>query len=147
MTFDLTSIGSGETITSISLSGSTRTYSGDSVINAYHVNDDSLGGLGYPGLTYNGFHNYDSYLGTESQSGIGPYSWDISAYDYSADLVDNTLTIALASDARATGGHWVSFNRDMSLNINTASVPEPSTLLLLGSDIAGFGFIRKRFKK
>jgi hypothetical protein len=44
------------------------------------------------------------------------------------------------------GGQYFTID-DFTFNENTAPVPEPSTLILLGAGLAGLGFARKRFAK
>ena len=39
------------------------------------------------------------------------------------------------------------FTNNLSFNVTTNAVPEPSTILLLGAGLAGVGFMRRRFKK
>ena len=145
--FDLTPIEDNANILSITLRGTAEAYTGDSVLKAYHVDDDTLGGSTYSGIVYNSFHSYNSYLGVENAQGFETYAWDISAYNYQQDLNDNTLTLAITSDTRAEGGHWVRFNRDFQLDVNYQTVPEPSTIAFVGIFGGGLWFVRRYFPR
>ena len=120
--FDLTSIPDSQKIDSISLTGSVGGLSGTPVINAYHVDNDSLGGNTYPGLTFSGFSSYNTLLGSRTITGYGYYTWALSGYNYTVDIIDNVLTIALTS-GQCTNGFYLVFNRDFRLDIATSSAP------------------------
>jgi len=102
--FDLSVIPDDHIITSIvlwlynykSISGiwMGATHNNANVI-AYHVDDDTWDEMT---VTWNNRPPYTSLLGTETDSGENKwYSWDlmVTSYDYSGDLVDDDLSIAL----------------------------------------------------
>ncbi len=121
--FDLTQIPADQKIDSIWLTGSISWLSGSPVINAYHVDDDSLGGNTYPGLTSSGFSSYNTLLASRTVTGYGAYTWDLSGYNYTGDIVDNVLTIAMTAPGQCYVGNYVLFNRDFHLDIITSSAP------------------------
>lgn len=70
------------------------------------------------------------------------FRWEYSGAILQSYLNNGTNVIAVALEDH---GGLTAF--DMQITGNQSSVPEPSTLLLLGAGLAGVGLLRKRFRK
>ena len=75
-------------------------------------------------------------VGTASMS-LSPSSFSYLSFNFGSPVDSFTVT------SSGTGNWWLMDD----LSYNTASVPEPSTLILLGSGMAGLGLMRFRRRK
>ncbi len=86
-------------------------------------------------VTVEGFLGATS-VGTASMS-LSPSSFSYLSFNFGSPVDMFTVT------SSSSGNWWLMDD----LSYNTASVPEPSTLILLGSGMAGLGFVRLRRRK
>ena len=129
-----------------------------------HFNDLTIFMSLYSG---NGIFTSDHLIMSEEISlgafagGAGYADMDVSSYDF---VVGSSYTMALSNDTprwgpllstinRYDGGMLYLFgnpypNQESRFHVitNTASVPEPSNILLLGAGLAGLGILRRKFK-
>lgn len=68
--------------------------------------------------------------------------WNTCSFTFTAD--DASTTIAFNSPS---GGYWSPVIDDVSIDELSAPVPEPATMLLIGSCLFGLAGLRKRFFK
>jgi len=129
--YDLSAIDDAEKIDTIFYNASWQTASqcfSPNYIDIYHVADDNWDA---ENLTWNNQPGYDDYLGTlliDTHNPSAPFwkQWDISLYDYSKDLADNTLSIVMVKrDPNSCG---LLFRRRAFLEINTQPTSEPATV-------------------
>ncbi|MBE9528727.1 MAG: PEP-CTERM sorting domain-containing protein [Proteobacteria bacterium] len=115
-------------------SGTSGTLDGNFRFAAITGVDLLAGSLYYVGAHYQGPGDDVWVEDPASFSTIAEISYDSRRYDTGWQW--NTL-----AGSGATGYFGASFQAAAT------SVPEPSTLLLLGSGLVGLGFVRRRFKR
>ncbi|MBE9528304.1 MAG: PEP-CTERM sorting domain-containing protein [Proteobacteria bacterium] len=103
----------------------------------------------FSSITYNSARTLSSYgsgfLATESSPGSGVGSligWDFGQI---AGAANSRMLIGFDIEIFGNGINWTE-NMQTYL-AKSATVPEPSTLLLLGSGITGLAFVRRKFSK
>ena len=117
-------------------------------------------GGGYGGSYYGGYNSYPTYQTYPSYSYGSSYgSYGFMGADYaSMTTVDITLNASAISDIIDAGTGYFSIGGTNSnalifgngpgienfLILTTSAVPEPGTLILLGSALAGLGLRRRR---
>lgn len=153
MKFDLSEIDDNSIINAITLTTFHESGFGnphnDPLVSLYHVDNDAWArGSSHPGLNNLVSGNYSGFPGGEGVA----YDWvfDVSAFDWSTDLFDNTLSLGMRNEKTSYsyvywhGSDNSLFAPKLTIDFSAASVPEPTSIALLGLGIAGIGFLRKK---
>lgn len=151
--FDVSSIPTGYTINPVSLHLYGHSSTDNNSVAVYNVSNDNWDEIN--GFSWNTKPTYSSssdYISTEGQSGFEAqwYTWDLSSYNFNPYVQDGFLSFALeetspypwivsAFQSKNTG-----LEHQPQLLVNTAPVPEPSTMLL---GILGLGGVLIRRRK
>ncbi|MBI2411761.1 MAG: PEP-CTERM sorting domain-containing protein [Deltaproteobacteria bacterium] len=132
------------------VSGNEAAFNGDGVLTVTTTGAPvDLTGAWFQGWgVYNGFYSYtatsvtvEGFLGATSvgtaSMSLSPSSFSYLSFNFGSPVDSFTVT------SSGSGTWWLMDD----LSYNAASVPEPSTLLLLGSGMAGLGLMRLRKRK
>lgn len=153
MKFDLSGLDDSITINSITLTTyHEQGYSNplnDPQVRLYHVTNDSWSrGSSHPGLDeavsgiYSGFPS-TSYTAFE-------WDLDVSAFDWSADLFDDTLSLAMRNEKTSYsyvywhGSDNQQYAPTLTIDYDINAIPEPAIALLLGFGLVAVGVTRRK---
>ena len=169
--FDMSFIPDAATITSLSLTlfseGDFNVPYNSPNIQVFRSSYDGwvLGGTGFPGTLDEALTGVDSGPFPSARHAAYTFSLNAGAVDWSADLLDDTLSLVLHNDKEASRMYWfgsdpvsatgnanssgdvTAYIPKLSVTYEVAAVPLPATLPLAGSAAFALFAIGRRRKK